>query len=74
MIALGGHPAGNAGTEAAPDYQRAYAKSVVFYPGTPRADIVTAENCQNCHGYLAFHGGNRNGDTQICLVCHGARI
>ncbi|MGD9340852.1 MAG: OmcA/MtrC family decaheme c-type cytochrome [Chromatiales bacterium] len=74
MIALGGHPAGNAGTDAAPDYQRAYAKSAVFYPGTPRAEIVKAENCQNCHGYLAFHGGNRNGDTQICLVCHNADL
>lgn len=74
MIALGGHPAGNAGTDAAPDWERAYAKSTVFYPGTPRAEIVAAENCQNCHGYLAFHGGNRNGDTQICLVCHNADL
>jgi OmcA/MtrC family decaheme c-type cytochrome len=73
MIALGGHPAGNAGTDAAPDWQRALAKSAVFYPGTTkRAQIVKAENCQNCHGYLSFHGGNRNGDTQICLVCHNS--
>jgi OmcA/MtrC family decaheme c-type cytochrome len=74
MIAMGGHPAGNAGTEAAPDYQRAYAKSAVFYPDTPRAEIVKAENCEDCHGYLAFHGGNRNGDTQICLVCHNSAL
>ena len=74
MIALGGHPAGNAGTDAAPVWERAYAKSTVFYPGTPRAEIVAADNCQNCHGYLAFHGGNRNGDTQICLVCHNADL
>jgi OmcA/MtrC family decaheme c-type cytochrome len=35
----------------------------------PRRAIVSTENCNKCHAYIAFHGGNRN-NAQYCAVCH----
>jgi OmcA/MtrC family decaheme c-type cytochrome len=33
---------------------------------------VEEAKCNNCHAQLSFHGGNRNGDPQACLVCHNS--
>jgi OmcA/MtrC family decaheme c-type cytochrome len=73
MIGLGGHPAYEA-TDAnnVTDYQRAAATSAVFYPGTPRDYTAKSEGCNGCHQQLQFHGANRNGNTELCLVCHTA--
>jgi OmcA/MtrC family decaheme c-type cytochrome len=50
--------------------------STVFYAnvagGTPvaRRTVVSTAQCNVCHSVLAFHGDNRNGNTQVCVVCH----
>jgi len=31
--------------------------------------IVSTENCNQCHGRLALHGGNRV-NTDYCVICH----
>ncbi|MBL0211634.1 MAG: OmcA/MtrC family decaheme c-type cytochrome [Holophagaceae bacterium] len=48
-----------------------------FIPATGRAvtsadaqrEVVAIQNCNECHGQLAFHGGGRV-DTRYCVVCH----
>jgi OmcA/MtrC family decaheme c-type cytochrome len=34
-----------------------------------RRTVVTTDNCNKCHAYISFHGGNRN-NAQYCGVCH----
>ena len=71
MIGLGGHPAAFAtDADGVATVQRAAARSAVFYPGTPRVYRASSENCDACHKQVQFHGSNRNGNTEICLVCH----
>jgi len=77
-IALGGHPAaidvvnqdGDVGNmESAP-------QSVIFYAEgtTAREFAVDNAKCNACHEQVQFHGGNRNGDMEMCLVCHNADL
>ena len=49
-----------------------------WYPATGKVvtkteaeqrELVSIDNCNECHGKLAFHGGNRV-DTRFCVVCH----
>ena len=40
-------------------------------PLVPYAGTVISENCNACHGTLAFHGNAREG-VQTCLACHTA--
>ncbi len=49
-----------------------------WYPATGKVvtateanqrEVVSIDNCNECHGKLAFHGGNRV-DTRYCVVCH----
>lgn len=52
--------------------------AVEFFPITdteaqPRRQIVLTEKCTDCHGKnngLAFHGGQRTDEVQLCAVCH----
>ncbi len=52
--------------------------AVEFFPITdteaqPRRQIVSVEKCTACHGKndaLAFHGGQRTDEVQLCAVCH----
>ena len=37
-----------------------------------RRSIVDINKCNECHGYLSLHGGNRNNDIQVCVICHNA--
>jgi OmcA/MtrC family decaheme c-type cytochrome len=42
-----------------------------------RREVVSEEKCQVCHGErdrLAFHGGSRTDNIQLCLVCHNADV
>jgi OmcA/MtrC family decaheme c-type cytochrome len=43
--------------------------SVDGSPVVPRRTTVTTANCAQCHGFLSFHGGNRN-TPQECVFCH----
>ncbi len=75
MIALGGHPAAFAtDNDGVATTQRAAATSAVFYPNEPRVYRADSDNCNACHKQLQFHGSNRNGNTEICLVCHNADL
>ncbi len=40
--------------------------------GTPvvRRTIVDSAKCSVCHSLLSEHGGSRNGNVQVCTVCH----
>jgi OmcA/MtrC family decaheme c-type cytochrome len=49
-----------------------------WYPATGKVatatdanqrEVVAIANCNECHGKLALHGGNRV-DTRYCVVCH----
>ena len=73
MVQMDGHP------RALPPGVTDWAKSVnaaagmtVFYTGTQRPRLVTQARCENCHNQLSFHGANRNGDPQGCVVCHNS--
>ena len=71
VIGLGGHPAWNYTlNNGTTKWDRAYPVSAVFYPGTKRQTAFDSAQCNACHERLAFHGGNRVGNYEICLVCH----
>ena len=40
--------------------------------GTPvvRRTVVDSGKCNVCHSLLSEHGGSRNGNVQVCTVCH----
>jgi OmcA/MtrC family decaheme c-type cytochrome len=40
-------------------------------PQDRRTDVDLAK-CNQCHGLLSLHGGNRNNNTQLCVICHNA--
>ncbi|HWP12742.1 MAG TPA: OmcA/MtrC family decaheme c-type cytochrome [Ramlibacter sp.] len=42
---------------------------VVAATDADQRELVSIANCNECHGKLAFHGGNRV-DTKFCVVCH----
>ncbi|MDH5345116.1 MAG: OmcA/MtrC family decaheme c-type cytochrome, partial [Gammaproteobacteria bacterium] len=72
-IGLGGHPAWEyEDADNVTAFDRASAISAVFYPGTPRAAAFDSAQCNACHKRLQMHGGNRNGNYEICLMCHNA--
>jgi OmcA/MtrC family decaheme c-type cytochrome len=35
-----------------------------------RRTVVDSAKCNVCHGLISLHGGNRNGNVQVCTVCH----
>jgi OmcA/MtrC family decaheme c-type cytochrome len=35
-----------------------------------RRTIVDSAKCNVCHSMLSEHGGSRNGNVQVCTVCH----
>lgn len=36
----------------------------------PRREIVTIEQCNNCHEKLSLHGNNRTDNIDLCASCH----
>jgi OmcA/MtrC family decaheme c-type cytochrome len=38
--------------------------------GTPRYQVVDINLCNNCHGKLSLHGGNRTDNIDLCVSCH----
>jgi OmcA/MtrC family decaheme c-type cytochrome len=72
-IGLAGHPAWEyTDQDGVTAFDRAAAISAVYYPGTPREAAFDSAQCNACHERLQFHGGNRNGNYEICLLCHNA--
>jgi len=72
-IGLAGHPAWEyTDQNAVTAFDRAAAVSAVYFPGAPRQTAVESAKCNGCHKRLQFHGGNRNGNIEICLLCHNA--
>lgn len=70
VAALEGHP--NDASGAIP------VKSVVKYfaitdtaPVARRA-VVSDAKCNACHSKLVFHGSNRNGSVEVCVICHNS--
>jgi len=72
-IGLGGHPAWEyTDADGVTGFGRAAAVSAVFYPGEERITAFESAQCSNCHNRPQFHGSNRNGNLEICLLCHTA--
>ncbi len=70
-VALGGRPYWEfEDADGVTDYDRAAVDSAVFYAGTPRQAAFENAQCDACHQQIQFHGGNRNGNYEICLLCH----
>ena len=74
-VALEGRAAANDGTG---DYSvRVPVNSEVAYFAVndstpqPRRQVVDATTkCDRCHDVLSFHGGSRNNNGQLCVMCH----
>lgn len=43
------------------------------YPDWDKADGANTQSCSSCHLQLAYHGGNRTNNVQVCVVCHNAQ-
>jgi OmcA/MtrC family decaheme c-type cytochrome len=43
--------------------------SVDGSPVAPRRQVVSIDKCNQCHGFLALHGENRN-QIEQCVLCH----
>jgi OmcA/MtrC family decaheme c-type cytochrome len=39
-------------------------------PTARRVVVDVAGKCDNCHDQLALHGGSRNDNAQLCVICH----
>jgi len=37
---------------------------------TPRREVVDIAKCDNCHDFLSLHGGIRNDEPALCVICH----
>jgi OmcA/MtrC family decaheme c-type cytochrome len=74
-----GHPAADFDGDGTYS-DRTSAKSEVTYFGitdttpVPRRVVVdVATKCDNCHDVLSLHGGNRNDNAQVCVMCHNPK-
>ncbi len=50
-------------------YNQMLAFSVDGTAPVARRAIVSTDNCNKCHAFVSFHGGNRN-NAQYCATCH----
>ncbi len=68
-VAMEGHPAGDLDGDGVYS-DRLPVKGTVFFPDTPRRNIVSIARCNDCHESLSLHGNNRSDDVQLCATCH----
>lgn len=54
--------------------ERAYAESVVFFPGSERVLAVDEAKCNNCHKVISNHGGRGQNNLLVCLNCHNNEL
>ena len=58
------------------DRERIYPKSEVAYFSiddatvVPRRQVVDNDKCNQCHEQVSLHGGSRNGEALVCVLCH----
>jgi len=58
------------------DRERIFPKSVVASfridddKVVARRQVVDNAKCNKCHEQVSLHGGNRNGEVQVCVLCH----
>jgi OmcA/MtrC family decaheme c-type cytochrome len=78
-VGIEGHPAADFDGDGTYS-DRASATSEVAYFGItdttpfPRRVVVdVATKCDNCHDVLSLHGGNRNNNAQVCVLCHNPK-
>ncbi|WP_027390441.1 OmcA/MtrC family decaheme c-type cytochrome [Chrysiogenes arsenatis] len=71
-IALQGYFQQTVGSESV----RLATRSVVhFVDGiTERRRVVDETKCLSCHDTIAFHGGNRVDNPQVCVICHNPAL
>jgi OmcA/MtrC family decaheme c-type cytochrome len=70
-FALGGHPAlETTDADNITAFERAATVSAVYYPGAPREAAFDSASCNACHERILAHGSNRNGNVEVCLICH----
>lgn len=78
VVAIEGHPAVESVPGSGTFDLRVPVKSVVkSFPITDataqdRRDVVDVDRCNQCHGFLSLHGGNRNNEVRVCVICHNA--
>lgn len=63
-----------AGTTAQQSITYGAPNKVVYFsvdgsPVTPRREVVSIDNCNQCHVALSVHGSLRN-NTEYCVMCH----
>ncbi|HKA15513.1 MAG TPA: OmcA/MtrC family decaheme c-type cytochrome, partial [Myxococcota bacterium] len=83
-VALEGHPAADLNGDGILSDRISVRSSVSFASlGTgraagvePRRQVVDAAKCNGCHDAagngMSFHGNNRTGTEQVCVICHNA--
>jgi OmcA/MtrC family decaheme c-type cytochrome len=77
-VVIEGHPSGDFNgdgefSDQVPATSVAQAFAINDAQPQTRREVVDPAKCQNCHAQndgLAFHGNNRNDNTQVCVVCH----
>jgi OmcA/MtrC family decaheme c-type cytochrome len=63
-------PAVNMANPVNVTYDFVPASGKVLTPAELAREDVSIDNCNVCHGKLAFHGGSARVETRYCVVCH----
>jgi OmcA/MtrC family decaheme c-type cytochrome len=80
-VAIEGHAGVDLDPGAAEDIHEVPVTGVVDYfkigtdpndDPTARRQIVDIDKCNNCHGRLSLHGGNRTDNIDQCVMCHNS--
>ncbi|NMH66660.1 OmcA/MtrC family decaheme c-type cytochrome [Shewanella salipaludis] len=74
-VAIEGRPAADFDGDNVYSDRLPVKSEVGFFPITdsaaiPRRQSVDNAKCNNCHQQLSLHGGSRNGEVQLCVMCH----
>jgi OmcA/MtrC family decaheme c-type cytochrome len=67
---LEGHPSDASG--AIPVRTGTLSFAITDATATPRRTVVDIQKCNQCHGMLSVHGGNRTDSIETCVACHNS--
>jgi len=72
VVALQGHPTAEInGEETNIPVQNVFETfSITDSAPVARRSVVDIDKCNQCHGTLSLHGGNRTDEIQVCVICH----